>query len=408
MKFESGPRPPAERHEAIDALRGFALLGVFLVNLLSLSLYEFLDEQKMAALPSSAFDAVVVEAMEWLINIKFITLFSLLFGLGFALQLERAKARDQDGIWRYVRRLLVLLGIGWVHAWFVWWGDILFTYAIVGLLMIPFRDVSNRVLLVAGVAFAIAPPLLAPAVRVVLPELAPQADMYARALETFSSPSWSNAFAFNMEMSGWTRLSNWALVCFVLGRFLLGYWAGRNGLLQSPDQHLPLLRRILAGALVAWFLSTLLSQVQAPLRAAWPAIHVEPVKKTIRVLLRMGPLALGIAYAIGFVLLYRRRAWSHRLAFLAPLGRMALTNYLLQSLAGIALFYGIGLGVGPGYGLAAVLLAWILVLTLQIAWSRWWLDRFRFGPIEWLWRWLTYGERPRLLRGTHVGVDPAG
>ena len=402
MKLESGPRPPSERHDVIDALRGFALLGVCMVNFVSLSLYEFLDPQQQAGLPGSTFDAIASQAMAWLVNIKFITLFSLLFGLGFALQLERASVRGHDGVRRYVRRMLVLLAIGAIHAWFVWWGDILFTYAVVGLLMIPFRNASDRVLLVAGLVVAVLPPLLAPAVRAVLPPLASQGGMYARALEAFSSPSWPHALSFNMEMSAWARVSNWALVCFVLGRFLLGYWAGRKGLLQWPDRHHALLRGIFAGALAAWLLSTLLSLVQAPMRAAWPAIDVEPVKMAIRMLLRVGPLALGIAYATGFVLLFRQPGWSRRLAFLAPLGRMALTNYLSQSLLGIALFYGIGLGLGPAHGMARVLLACALVLTLQIAWSRWWLARFRYGPVEWLWRWLTYGERP-LLRKTETG-----
>ncbi|MBO2007006.1 DUF418 domain-containing protein [Serratia marcescens] len=135
----------------------------------------------------------------------------------------------------------------------------------------------------------------------------------------------------------------------------------------------------LAGALVAWLLSSLLSLVQAPMRAVWPAIDVEPVKMAIRMLLRVGPLALGIAYAVGFVLLFRKPAWSRRLAFLLlRWGAMALTNYLTQSLIGIALFYGIGLGLGPAHGMAVVLLAWALVLALQIAWSHWWLERFRY------------------------------
>lgn len=82
---------------------------------------------------------------------------------------------------------------------------------------------------------------------------------------------------------------------------------------------------------------------------------------------------------------------------------MALTNCLAQSLIGIALFYGIGVGIGPEYGMAAILLAW-MVLTLPIAWSRGWLERFRYGPIEWPWRWLMYGERPRFLRGTRTAV----
>jgi len=397
METQSRPHVQGERYDLIDALRGFALLGVCLANLSPLSLYEFLGPEQQAALPTSGFDVIARNVIEELVNIKFITIFSLLFGLGFAVQLERAQARGHGMVPGYVRRLLVLLGIGAIHAWFVWWGDILFTYALVGLLMLPFRHASNR-LLAGGLVMALLPPLIAPAVRPLLPQLASQAQMYDRALEAFSGGSWAHAIEFNMQMSGWARLSNWALVCFVLGRFLLGYWAGRAGLLQEPERHLPLLRRILFGALLAWLAATALAQVQATMLAAWPRIDIQPVKVAIRMLLRIGPLALGIAYAAGFALLYRRPAWEHRLRWLVPLGRMALTNYLAQSLFGIALFYGVGLNLGPRYSMAGILVACVLVLAVQIAWSRWWLHRFQFGPMEWLWRWATYGERPPMCR----------
>lgn len=400
METRSGPHTQGERYDLIDALRGFALLGVCLANLSPLSLYEFLGPEEQAALPTSGFDVIARHVVEELVSIKFITIFSLLFGLGFAVQLERAQARGHGVVPGYVRRLLVLLGIGAIHAWFVWWGDILFTYAVVGLLMVPLRHASNRLLLAGGLVVAMLPPLIAPAVRPLLPDLASQAQMYGRALEVFSGGSWARAVEFNMQMSGWARLSNWALVCFVLGRFLLGYWAGRAGLLQEPGRHLPLLRRILLGALLAWIAATTLAQLQAPMRAAWPPIDIEPVRVAIRMLVRIGPLALGIAYAIGFGLLYRRPAWERRLRWLVPLGRMALTNYLAQSLLGIALFYGCGVNLGPRYGMAGILAACVLVLTLQVGWSRWWLQRFQYGPIEWLWRWATYGERPRMCRRT--------
>src|SRR5687768_13433523 len=108
-----------QRHDVIDALRGFALIGVCLVNLVSLSLYEFLDAPAKESLASFRFDSIAEQAMAWLVNIKFITIFSLLFGLGFALQMQRAASRDEDGVWRYVRRIAVLMAIGSIHAWFV-------------------------------------------------------------------------------------------------------------------------------------------------------------------------------------------------------------------------------------------------------------------------------------------------
>jgi len=207
MENQSRPRTHGERYDLIDALSGFALLGVCLANLSPLSLYEFLGPKEQAALPTSSFDMVAQGVIEALVNIKFITIFSLLFGLDFAVLLERAQARGHGMVPGYVRRLLVLLAIGAIHAWFVWWGDILFTYALVGLLMLRLRHASYRSLLIVGLVVAMLPPLVAPAVRPLLPEFVSQALMYGRALEAFSGGSWAHAVAFNMQMSGWARRS---------------------------------------------------------------------------------------------------------------------------------------------------------------------------------------------------------
>ncbi|MDR6841451.1 DUF418 domain-containing protein [Pseudoxanthomonas sacheonensis] len=386
------PAPARERHDLIDALRGFALGGVLMVNLASLTLYEFLPDAARASLPTAGFDAIALQAMELLVNIKFITLFSLLFGLGFSLQMERAQAKG--GLARFVRRLLILLAIGLIHSYFIWWGDILLTYAVVGLLLVCFRHASNRVLLAAGLTLALLlPPLLSPYMREVLSEWPKQAEAYAGALVAFSSPSLTEALRGNIDMANWARVSNWALLCFVLGRFLLGYWAGRRGLLQYPHRHKVLIVRLFWWCLGIGVAMTVLQFTQAGLRQHYPLLDSEASKFLIRVLLRAGPLALGIAYATGFALLFLRPWWRRGLGVLAPMGRMALTHYLSQSLIGIGLFYAIGLGIGPRWGLAGWGLAWVAIFTTQIALSHWWLARFRFGPMEWAWRSLTYGRR---------------
>ena len=386
------PAPARERHDLIDALRGFALGGVLMVNLASLTLYEFLPEPARAGLPTAGFDAVALQAIELLVNIKFITLFSLLFGLGFSLQMERAQTKG--GLTRFVRRLLILLAIGLIHSYFIWWGDILLTYAVVGLLLVCFRYASNRVLLAAGLTLALlVPPLLSPHMREVLSGWPKQAEAYAGALAAFSSSSLTEALRGNIDMANWARVSNWALLCFVLGRFLLGYWAGRRGLLQYPHRHLALIARLFWWSLGIGVAMTVLQFTQADLRQQYPLLDSEVSKFLIRVLLRAGPLALGIAYAAGFALLFLRPRWRRALGMLAPMGRMALTHYLSQSLIGIGLFYGIGLGIGPRWGLAGWGLVWMAIFTAQIALSYWWLARFRFGPMEWAWRSLTYGRR---------------
>jgi uncharacterized protein len=395
------PAPTRERHGLIDALRGFALGGVLMVNLASLTLYEFLPDAARTGLPTAGFDAIALQAMELLVNIKFITLFSLLFGLGFSLQMERAQAKG--GLARFVRRLLILLAIGLVHSYFIWWGDILLTYAVVGLLLVCFRHASNRVLLAAGLALALlAPPLLSPYMREVLSGWPKQAEAYAGALAAFSSSSLTEALRGNIDMANWARVSNWALLCFVLGRFLLGYWAGRRGLLQHPHRHRALIARLFWWSLGIGVAMTVLQFTQAGLRQQYPLLDSEASKFLIRVLLRAGPLALGIAYATGFALLFLRPWWRRALGMLAPMGRMALTHYLGQSLIGVGLFYGFGLGIGPRWGLAGWGLAWLAIFTAQIALSHWWLARFRFGPMEWAWRSLTYGRR-QPLRYTDAG-----
>ncbi|MET0755389.1 MAG: DUF418 domain-containing protein, partial [Pseudoxanthomonas sp.] len=328
--------PARERHDLIDALRGFALGGVLMVNLASFTLYEFLPDTARARLPTAGMDAVALQAMELLVNIKFITLFSLLFGLGFSLQMEQAQGGG--GLARFVRRLLILLAIGLIHSYFIWWGDILLTYAVAGLLLVGFRHASSRVLLVAGLGLALlVPPLISPFMREVLSAWPKQAEVYAAALDGFSSASFAGALRANIDAANWARVSNWALLCFVLGRFLLGYWAGRRGLLQRPAQNESLIKRLFWWGMAIGVAMTALQFTQAGLRQQYPLLDSEACKFAIRVLLRAGPLALGISYAAGFVLLFLRPGWRRGLNVLAPVGRMALTHYLSQSVIGIAL-----------------------------------------------------------------------
>ncbi len=379
------------RHVLIDALRGFALAGVLLVNLIWLSGYELLAPMARALLPTADFDQIALRFIDLFVSIKFITLFSLLFGLGFAMQLQRADDQGGGGLVRYARRLLVLLAIGAIHSYFIWWGDILLTYALVGLLMLPFARLPNLALVAAGLVIALLPPVIGPWLRPVLPEMPAQEVVYAAAYAAFATDSWSQTLSANIALANWGRVANWALVCMVLSRFLLGMWAGRIGILQRPQAHRGLLIQLCIWGWVLGIAGWILSATQAPLRAAIPALDIEPVKFAIRILLRVGPLALGIAYAATFALVYLRSTGERLLRHFAPVGRMALTHYLTQSLLGIAIFYGIGLGIGPAFGIIGVIVAWALIFSAQMVLSPLWLKHFRFGPVEWLWRWLTKG-----------------
>jgi uncharacterized protein len=124
----------------------------------------------------------------------------------------------------------------------------------------------------------------------------------------------------------------------------------------------------------------------------------QPGALLLRMVLRAGPLALGMAYAAGFALLFLRPSFQRYLRPLAPVGRMALTNYLLQTGVCLSVFYGAGLGIGPRFGFVGILSAWILLFGAQLLFSRWWLSRYRFGPMEWLWRSLAYARMQPLKR----------
>lgn len=391
------PVSPEDRHHLIDALRGFALACVLLANLGYFSLYTLMTEPARAALPTAGFDAVVFNLMEWLVNAKAITLFSLLFGLGFAMQLERAQARGA-GLGRFIHRLFWLMVMGVLHSYFIWWGDILMVYALVGLLLVLFRRAPDGVLLWGGLFITLVlPTLLVPWLGGTVPGLPPRAEIYAQALQAFRRDDWGQTFAMNVEMVNWTRLSGGMLLSFVLGRFLLGYWAGRRRLLQQPEAHVALFKKLFWGGLLIAAAGTAFQVVKTHL--GWGA-DIAP-RWMNGVLFRLDSLALGIAYAAGFTLLFLRPLGARVLGVLAPVGRMALTHYLTQSVLGIALFYGIGLGLGPETGMTGWLIAWAGIFGAQVLFSHWWLARFRYGPFEWLWRSLTYGERQpmRLPRG---------
>jgi uncharacterized protein len=389
------PSAEGERLELIDALRGFALAGVLLVNLGSFTLYAFLDDAARAALPTAGFDRVANAIESLLVEEKAVTLFSMLFGLGFALQLERAQTRGSAGPRLYLRRIGVLLLFGVIHSYLFWWGDILLIYALMGLLLVLCRKLSSRALLLLGLSVALVlPALIEPWMEALLKGMPAQDTMERANLVAFSSPHWTTALAQNVVFSNWAYVAWWDVWPFVFGRFLLGYWAGRVGLLQRPEVHRELLHRLFTAAAIIGITATGLGYFEESLETG----AGQPGALLLGIVLRAGPLALGIAYAAGFALLFLHASCWRYLRALAPVGRMALTNYLLQTAVCLSLFYGAGLGVGPRYGLVGILSTWVLLFGAQIFFSHWWLSRYRFGPMEWLWRSLSYARRQPLKR----------
>lgn len=404
-----------ERLDVLDVLRGFALSGVLVANVMwFLSGYGELAAEQAMRLPTAAFDPVVLAFEEFLVVDKFISIFCFLFGVGFALQMKRAGERGAAVRRLYVRRMLWLFVFGAAHAVLICYCDILHLYAVLGLLLIAWMSRPDRTLVGWGLAFALLGPLALSGVLLALPVLSggavnPAAGFEARwnaatALHVaFASGSYAEVIRANVaDVWAWLATDDAPTKGVAsFGKMLLGFWAGRSGILVrasvSPanggpsDPAVGLLRQGLVwGLAIGVTCQGVLLAKDFPWALdpdSWLAGLVR------RALWDVGVLALASFYVCAVVLLFRSPTWRRPLRLLAPVGRMALTNYIGQSVISIALFYGLGLGWYGRVGPTAAVVVCLGVFTAQGLASAWWLRLFRFGPAEWAWRSLTYGRR---------------
>jgi uncharacterized protein len=401
--------PARDRIDLLDALRGFALLGILFANIQDWSGWLALTEEERISIAGDVAAQSYRGIMTALVEGKFYTIFSFLFGLGFALQLSRLEQRGAPGAAIYRRRLLVLLAIGIVHLVLVWEGDILTLYALLGLLLPFLRRWSDRSLLIAAAVLILLP--LPGFALVHAVDLDP--DLRLKELgywiwdrlggDTEQEKMWRaredwGSF-LTWTLSGWPfrlggLIESWRIPK-VLAIMMLGLWAGRR--LVAGD--LLTDRRRLKRIAVIGF------AVGLPANIAYAAIgglEQDDVSSgfAASAAYAVGVVPLGLAYAASFALLWPRG--QRLLAILAAPGRMALTNYLSHSLLCIALFYGVGFGLFATLtpiGICAIALA---IFALQILWSHLWLRRFDQGPMEAVWRRLTYRRA-----GGHDGMRPA-
>ncbi len=420
------PVDVSERVVLLDALRGFALWGVFVANSLTwLSGRTFLPREQARAMAAPPLEAAITSLFQFFVNQKFVTLFSFLFGLGFSIQLARAEARGHSIVPLYSRRLLVLMGIGLVHLFGIWSGDVLTPYALMGFVLLLFRQRSDRTVLLWALVLLGAVPLLVPAIQRFGPillygaqaaaEAAKAAEeqiaqMRARFLAGLSSDSFWTTQTENARFfltASLPTVHRLTYTTAILGHFLLGLLAGRHRLMQEVERNRPWHHRLLVWGLVLGVLGNGAAVVVQRLRVAG---LVNPAKDAWMVVMpeiqELGYLGLAAVYVASFALLFQRERWHRVMQILAPAGRMTLTNYLLQSVVSICIYYGWGLGLAgklPPSRIVAIALA---VFALQVVFSHVWLSRFRFGPVEWLWRSLTYG-RAQPMRLARRGATQA-
>lgn len=413
------PVNPNERILTLDVLRGIALFGVLAANIwVWFSGIVFRFPEYRSEVWSLSADSLAFHFIAFFISGKAITTFSMLFGLGFAVQMMRADARGRSIVRHHSRRLAILLVFGAVHGVFLWYGDILAAYALLGFGLLLFRKRRERTLLIWAGVLIVALPILLSSVPLVMATASPEAgpDPGARLAEMaerngellalFASADPAQIVRGNLSMLQRQWLSPKSLFLVVLfGVFLLGLYAGRRRLFEHPGAHRALLRRLVIYGFSIGVVGTAAGMMlgsmppEESMALAWMPLAMTAA-------FTAGTVPFALAYIATATLLLERPAWRRPLSAFAPVGRMALTNYLAQTVICISIYYWGGLvgQAGPLFGLILAL----VVFPVQMAGSAWWLARFRFGPMEWLWRSLTYGrlQSMRLAPAVPPAVEP--
>lgn len=402
-----------ERVHAIDVLRGFALFGILCVNM------EFYTTP-MAAMNSMTVywkgwhDQVATGIIDFFFSGKFYVLFSFLFGLGMAIQVDRAAVRGRGFLWYHARRMFVLLAIGLVHAYLIWVGDILTLYAIVGLVMTVFLNRKPLTCLVWSIV-SYGLPCLAIALIIgivgiatfipgvkesMLSDVSQDAGLVneriANAVEVYGSGTVGEIIRFRAREVLSIYVPTLVLVAWVVfSLFLLGLFVGKKGYFRDLSTHRGFLRRARWWALALGLLANG-AFVLGKFFLTWDDFAL----KLGSVLLApaIGGPTLSFFYVSNILLLLtpakpgEATVWQARLKPIALTGRMALTNYLMQSVLCNLVFYSYGMGYYAKIGPAGGLVVTVVIYAIEVLWSGCWMRYFRFGPMEWLWRTLTYGK----------------
>ncbi len=397
-----GPVSLSERIVFIDVLRGMALFGILAANMRAF--FAPIDAYgNIGALFHSRADVLAQIFIDAFIQGKFITIFSFLFGMGFAIQMSRAEERGVRFLGFYPRRLLALALFGLIHGILIWAGDILLTYAVSGAILLLFRKRQQKTLLWwAGSLFSV--PIVVSTTFLLLyfsrfrrPWMGPKPPNVAKYYEIISI--YAHGTVRQILAQNWVEwkheVPTTLFAIYAAGLFLLGMWVWRAGVVQRLEAFKPILKKVCAWCMAVGLAINLYA---AMVFAIVPRGTVSLWGWAAGVLWLPGSHILSAGYMSGLALLFLRADWRRILLPFAAVGRMALTDYLMQSVLCTLFFYHYTTGlygrIGPAWGLVPT----VIVYAAQVVFSNWWLKRYRFGPMEWLWRGMTYGKFPSMTR----------
>jgi uncharacterized protein len=395
-----------ERAQILDILRGFALLGICIANAGYFSLYIFQKPEQLIILQTAPVDMWLKHFQNAFITGKFYSIFSLLFGIGFAIIFFQKNTETKKGLSFFYRRLFFLMLFGLIHSFLIWDGDILFFYALAGALLPLFRNSSDKKVITLFVLLLVST-LFIDMLKVVSDgrwniskpflDIAMHYDKKAGVTEE-NIPTWLIVNDSYKDLLAWNRSGFWwgwqlrmdsNRFLNVIAMFLLGLYIGRKKIYLHLSTFKPLLTRVKvwslilgipAGIIYAYFQTDGKSLPNAA--GMWDSIFYE---------LNVAPLSLG--YATTIALWYNHNSKIRLFQWLQPVGRMALTNYLLQTIFGISIYYGIGAGFGSYIGPSIFMPVAVVIFIIQVIYSNIWFRYFQYGPMEWIWRQLTYWKQ---------------
>jgi uncharacterized protein len=405
--------PTSQRIPTLDIVRGFALMGILIMNMPGFST-SFFAESDGSHLWPGRIDQIAEAARDMLFSGKFNSMFSMLFGIGFTIQFARMQQADPEHATTiYLRRLVVLAVFGLIHGALFWNGDVLHIYAILGLILLfGLRHASDRTIVVL-MGLCLLYPAISGVVRllVMTPDVIAAQVALAKGFEASDNAALGHGtfveatvqhlrvfkYFYDNIWSLWGSLGFYVQMALTM---LLGLLAGRRRWVQRIPELMPQIRRYHVWALIVGIAcGAVFTAVFEFNRTPGPS----PIKLLGSVTYWLSRVSMMIFYVLTVVRLAQIPAWAARLAPVAAAGRMPLTNYLMQTAICTTLFYGWGFGlfnkVGPAAG---VVLALAIFFVIQVPWSVWWLKRHDRGPLEMLWSRLTYGRSQPRLAGAAI------
>ncbi len=402
------PVSKKDRIKELDIIRGFALFGVLLVNIAMFNTTLFTKSASLAPLSNPLQLATIQDRLAALfIKIfaegKFYTIFSFLFGLGFYIFMQRAEKKSTSTTKLFIRRSLFLFIFGILHFIFVWYGDILHVYGIIGFFLLLFKNSSLKtikiwiiILLLFSTLFYSGFTLLNTLNSSLMDSntLENQKvwtnNQMKESVEVYQTGTFLEVITYRISNEGIFLFMNlFVIIPKILGMFLIGLYVGKKGILEDIDGHLDYIRKICKiTGVVGLLVSVLYVCIDYEIINLGTVLN-SPTTKFFE---ELATVFVSMFYVTSLILLLKKMVFNKLLIPLRYMGQMALTNYLVQCILCSIIFYGYGFGLLNKIGVATGVILTIGIYGTQLIISKKWLQHFRYGPFEWIWRKLTYGN----------------